>query len=607
MGRSGRHDRGSGRAARAGVTRPRLLAALAVLLLLRLAPLAVASPAAPSASAHDVGTPPGQGCPTLLGCGSDVQAAIDLEQKISDNFWYGLTLPIDYNTPQRIPGDVKDIDPQWGDAGIWSGNYLAAESFRYALARHNLQGPAGQQGSGQQGSGQQGSGQQGSDGGTGREFWLDQEAQAKTRIDAMIAQVDLRTNITREWTGQLNPSVDTSQTPPGVSYGGAVVQGEPGMLMYSCAPADAPPGFGMPRDADVRGPWHWTNDLGRPARLTLPDGDYVCEAATTRDCYAGTLFGLLTAFDLVSADDPALRSVIRDDVLAIADYLLNHGWSWVRPDGNVTVPFGNEQDNFIDPLMVLSPTYRLGVTQAALHVAQAAGPATEATKWQAVWTEEMASQASAADAVANEVNDPSPTAGYYGWNLAHLMYYDLIRLAANPVEKATFRRDFSIVDRQTSDNVNAFFETVGYTITGEPARLDAAVTHLRQWLLYRAKIDQGGVTNNTARCGAEIACVPQDQYDIIMNTPAGSVSVTVPGSSTTLRAVQPLPIADRPPEDFLWQHSPFTDMDGSVSATHQEPGIDYLLPYWMLRYYTEVAPPPLDPLTVWPGPKYSGS
>lgn len=528
-------------------------------------------------------------CISQLGCGRDLQAATDLEQRIQDNFWYGLTLPIDYNTPQRIPGDVKDLGTAWGDAGLWSGTYLAAESFRYALAREKLRGPEGR------------------DGVDGRAFWRAQQSQAKARIDAMLAQVDVRTNIARAWRTQFRPSVGQSGVPPPVSFGGGVVQGQPGMLMFSCAPAGAPQGRNMPLDPDVRGPWHWSNDLGRPSRLTLPEGDYVCEASTTRDAYAGTLFGLLTAFDLVAPDDPDARTLIRDDVLSIADFLLDNGWNYVHPHGNVSLPpFGDVYDNFVTPIMVISPTYRLGVSQAARHVAMVAGPTAEAAKWNSVWAEEFATQ-SPSDIVADEANDPTPTAGYFGWNLAHLMYFDLVRLAATPQERDTFRRNFSIVDRQTSDDVNAFFESVVYSMTGERSRLQEAVQHLGEWIDYRAHIDQGGTTDNTARCGVQIACVPEDQYDVIASTPAGDVRVTVPGRSSTLRAVDPLPVADRPPTDFLWQRSPFTDMDGSVSAAHQEPGIDYLLPYWMLRYYTELAPPRLHPLPVWPGPAYSGT
>ena len=46
----------------------------------------------------------------------------------------------------------------------------------------------------------------------------------------------------------------------------------------------------------------------------------------------------------------------------------------------------------------------------------------------------------------------------------------------------------------------------------------------------------------------------------------------------------PLPVAQRIPTDFLWQRSPF-QLDGGGSGRIESAGIDYILPYWMARYY----------------------
>jgi hypothetical protein len=552
--------------------------ALAAALLLALTGVAAG---AARADAPDAAASPGP-CAGVLACGADLDEAELLEQKMTDHLWYGLTLPIDYRTAERVPGDVATVGPGWGDAGLWSGTYLAAESYRYALARaHAADGPQ-------------------------RGFWRQEQTAAKARIDTLLSQTDLRTNIATSWQTSLSPSVG-SGTPPTVSYGGGLVAGQKGMLMFSCAPADAPPGRAMQINSDVRGPWHWSG-VGRPSRLAQPPGDYVCEASTTRDTYAGVFFGLLTAYDLVAQDDPDVRDLIRDDILAMADFLLKYGWNYAHPHGDVNLPpFGDVYDNSVTPIMVISPVYRLGISQAALHVASTAGPADEATKWRAVYTEELASQLPS-DTVAEEVNDPTPTAGYYSWNLAHLMFSSLVRLAGDdPVVSEVARRNFSIVDRQTSDDDNAWFETVTYGMSGEPGRLAKAVEHLREWRDYRAATDRGGLVDGRAGCGTVRTCVPEDQYDVIVDTPAGEQRTTVPGSSTTLRAVDPVPVAERSPQDFLWQRSPFTDITGSTTAEHEEPGIDYLLPYWMLRYLTEVSVPALRPLPTWAGPRYSGS
>jgi hypothetical protein len=545
---------------------------------------ALAATSLPSGSALADGLQaPASGCPTVSSCPADLAAALDLEAKGADNFWYGLMLEIDYRTPDRTPGDVASMGA-FGDSGLWTGTYLGAESMRYAVAKSHLNST-----------------------GEGPLFWQQQRDEAKARIDKMLAQMDLRTYIARDWTTQFQPTIDASSVPPDASFGGGVVQGEPGMLMRSCAPADAPPGRNMQLNQRVFGPFHWVNDRGVPARLTMPDGDYLCETAPSRDTYAGTIFGLLAAFDLVGPDDAAARHLIRDDILTMARFLYKNGWTYPRPHGNVSLPpFGHDFDNFISPLMNLQPESRLSMTQAAKHVADVDGSLTEKATWAAAWTEELASQGPIL-AASELVTDPRPSeVAYYGFNLAHLKVYNLIRLAANPAERALMRQAFSAVDRQTSDDVNAHFEAIAYSITGEPARLAAATTHLREWLDYRARIAQGGVTDNSSRCGHDIECVPEDQFDLITSTLTGQQSVTVAGTSSTPRAVKPLPIADRPPTDFLWQRSPFTDMNGSTSSTHQAPGIDYLLPYWMMRYEREVAPPTADPLTPWPGPSNSG-
>src|SRR6185437_9216216 len=44
----------------------------------------------------------------------------------------------------------------------------------------------------------------------------------------------------------------------------------------------------------------------------------------------------------------------------------------------------------------------------------------------------------------------------------------------------------------------------------------------------------------------------------------------------------------RPPTDFLWQRDPF-QVSGGGSGVIESAGIDYLLPYWMGRYYGVIA------------------
>ncbi|MBI4660571.1 MAG: hypothetical protein HY735_17175 [Verrucomicrobia bacterium] len=76
---------------------------------------------------------------------------------------------------------------------------------------------------------------------------------------------------------------------------------------------------------------------------------------------------------------------------------------------------------------------------------------------------------------------------------------------------------------------------------------------------------------------------------------------TTPGRSTRMRSNRVLRIADeRTPQDFLWQRSPYQgsgNLDREARPTERNAGVDFLLPYYMLRYLTEVNPPAYDP---WP-------
>src|SRR5947209_19461879 len=51
------------------------------------------------------------------------------------------------------------------------------------------------------------------------------------------------------------------------------------------------------------------------------------------------------------------------------------------------------------------------------------------------------------------------------------------------------------------------------------------------------------------------------------------------------QACKPIPVSLRTPTDFLWQRSPFQLMGGGT-GTIETAGIDYILPYWMARYYS---------------------
>src|SRR5947207_1017165 len=119
-------------------------------------------------------TPPAAPC-TVLGCGDDVTWAANLETQIQQNTENGQVFEIDKDP---ATGAITSIN-HFGDSALWTGTYLAAESYRYALAQNSLRGPLTSD---------------------ARDYWKAQREDAKPRIDAMIAKFHLLANISKNWT-----------------------------------------------------------------------------------------------------------------------------------------------------------------------------------------------------------------------------------------------------------------------------------------------------------------------------------------------------------------------------------------------------------------------
>jgi hypothetical protein len=559
---------------------------------------------------------------SLLDCLDAVRLCTDadkaemerLEGRIADNFFDGQVYEIDYGTTARAPGDVVGVGA-FADSALWTGTYLGSQSFRYTLAKRKLTQP-----------------------GEDVAFWTHQRDQAAARIKDMLRKFHILINISKYWDHELDPRI----VPPSeFGFGGGIIHGEPGYLMRACNtreaidanptgdnPAAGPDYHGWssaeldPSSRNLPPPYTAKRRVFGPFRWPNPDSptEYFCEDGTSRDAYAGTIFGLLVAFDLYSPDDPALRTQIRNDIVTLSNFAFKYLWNHPRPHGKVSIPIdsnhdsetcsqinalidicGHDFENFFSPLFIITPTAQMEMTQAAYHVVTHAPGHPDTTKWKLLWNTELA-VLTPFFAFSHLLDSTQPYDSYYKWNLEHLIGYNLIRQAPNVVGKTVFKQAFSVMDASTNNDINAHFEAVSYAITGEPKRLMGSITHLRQWRDYRARIELGGATNNTAICSTAGNCVPEDQVDVTL-TP-GAPPIAVPGTSGTLRAHYPLPVASRTPTDFLWQRPP-NQLVQSVGPTHQAPGIDYLLPYWMIRYHTEADVPALSPYPLWPGPSFN--
>ena len=243
---------------------------------------------------------------------------------------------------------------------------------------------------------------------------------------------------------------------------------------------------------------------------------------TSRDQYAGVVFGLAVAYDLV--DDAGVKSSISDLTTRVIEYPRGHNWSTSNGD------------------FLVRPDYISTFLEVGRHI--------NPSRFDGNTFEENVLLTVPIDApIKVETGDDN---SYFKFNLDYINFYNLIRLDPN-TGNTSARNAYAILRNHTASHQNAFFDIIDRAINGPNAARDAEmVTLLNQWLQRPRRDKYVDVSSLVPVCGSQ--------------------------------ACQPVPVPLRPPTDFLWQRNPFQLM-GGLNGTIEGAGIDYILPYWMARYY----------------------
>lgn len=252
---------------------------------------------------------------------------------------------------------------------------------------------------------------------------------------------------------------------------------------------------------------------------------------TSRDQYSGVLFGLGVAYDLV--DDQPLKASIASLVTRLVQFLKDHAWTVVLLNGTITTTF------------IGRPDQQLAFLQLARHV----NPHQFSTAYD---IQRIFLSAAVIAPISFEVlSDDS----YFKFNLDTVNLYTLIRLESSSFG-ALYRKAYDILRNHTDDHGNAFFNMIDRAINGpNPARDAATAALLDQWL---------------QRPRRDLYVDNRGQF---------------PWCGNPDTACQPIPVQDRVTTDFLWQRSPFQLANLGGENNIEGAGIDYILPYWMARYY----------------------
>jgi hypothetical protein len=251
---------------------------------------------------------------------------------------------------------------------------------------------------------------------------------------------------------------------------------------------------------------------------------------TSRDQYSGVFFGLGVAYDLV--DDPQIRARIASLTTLLLDFLRGHDWLVRMPDGSISTTFIGREDQ------------QLSLLQLGRHVNSGRFSTTYDL-------DRLFFSPLVIAPISIEVLDNN---SYFKFNLDSINLFNLIRLESSSF-KGIYREAYDILRRHTDDHKNAFFNMIDRALNGPNDARDADTREmLEEWLLRPRRDDPIDLRGVYPACGStDIACAP-------------------------------VSIVDRPRTDFLWQRNPFL-LVGEGTGTVETAGIDYILPYWMARYY----------------------
>ena len=149
--------------------------------------------------------------------------------------------------------------------------------------------------------------------------------------------------------------------------------------------------------------------------------------------------------------------------------------------------------------------------------------------------------------------DTSSDDSYFKFNPDYINLYNLIRLEASE-EKSIYQEAYVQLRAYTKNDQNAFFNIIDLALNGpDPSRDNQTLALLDGWLLRLRRDFHVDLTNTVPVCGSQ-ACTP-------------------------------VPVWLRPNTDFLWQRSPYQLSVTGGAGIIETAAIDYILPYWMARYY----------------------
>ena len=264
---------------------------------------------------------------------------------------------------------------------------------------------------------------------------------------------------------------------------------------------------------------------------TNSSAGYFWVGNTSRDQYMGVIFGLGVAYDMVN--DAGVQSSISQIATRLVQFLEGHAWTIVMPDGSVSTTF------------VIRPDEILTLLQVGRHVNSSAFS-----------TDYDINRILLSVGVLAPISvDAASDSSYFKFNLDYISFYNLIRLESSST-KSIYQAAYSVLRDATSGDQNAMFDLIDRGLNGpNPSRDAESAALLNEWLQRPSRDNTVNLNGVVPVCSGQ--------------------------------ACQPIPVVLRPPDEYLWEESPY-QLSGGGSGIIETAGVDYILPYWMARYYNVV-------------------
>ncbi|HVY60998.1 MAG TPA: hypothetical protein VHF22_05060, partial [Planctomycetota bacterium] len=311
------------------------------------------------------------------------------------------------------------------------------------------------------------------------------------------------------------------------------VTGNPGLLCRAVIPTSSPfaSGFG--------------SFVGRSGGVS-----YAAIAGISRDQYIGTILGIMSAWRRV----PALRGEAASLMSMIAGYLQGTGWCALDfPSGRLSAPFTQTPDVLWSVLQGANAADRARF--GALHDAN---QDLARICWLPVW-----------------LSSRDLLGAYYPANLFHGTAATLVTVETDPALYREYVKGFEIMREATGHHGNAWFDAAwAMTVPSAAPAAGAQVEVALQRFTLRDRRDVAPATDSDPAIAK------------VFYTPAAAVTLQGgPPPSGFWVAQFPIPVEKRRGGDFIWQQSPFHLSSGQNDPDVEQPGVDFLLPYWAGEAY----------------------